>query len=315
MSHARGRRGFVLLAVLWVMVGVGAVGLGLALAARRAAGTAQNRRALVVARWASEGCLNRTQAIIEDALRRAHDAQADSAVWATLDHFFPKRTSDAASVVDTACDATVRAAGTTIDVNSADDTMLTRLFIAAGLSVARADSVVDAILDWRDADRVPRPRGAEANWYLAYNRLPPRDAPFADVRELRLVRGLEDFAGLDTLLGVDSDRVVLDRAPLPVIAALPGLSDEAIARIAELRVRGARVADLLQFANTLSLDAKEGLLASYPVLARLTTTEPDAWTITARGWSGIPRVTAVVELRLVQAGFRAAIVRRRTWVE
>lgn len=315
MNRLCSRGGFVLLAVLWVMVGVGTVGLALALAARRAAGTAQNRRALVVARWAAEDCLNRTQAIIDDALHRARDAQSDSAVWATLDLFLPNRVSAESSVVDSACDATLRAAGTTIDVNSADDTALMRLFTAAGVPAARADSLIDAILDWRDADRVPRPHGAEADWYVAHNRLPPRDAPFADVRELRLVRGLEHFAALDSLLGVDSDRVVLDRAPLPVIAALPGLDAEALARIAELRVRGARVANLLQFANTLSVDARAALMASYPTLARLTTTEPDAWTITARGWSGFPRVKAVVELRLVEAGSRAAIVRRRTWAE
>jgi hypothetical protein len=57
------------------------------------------------------------------------------------------------------------------------------------------------------------------------------------------------------------------------------------------------------------------LLASYAELARATTAVPDAWIIVARGWSGIPRVTADVELRLVRAGWRAAIVRRRTWVE
>lgn len=315
MTSELGRRGFVLLAVLWVMVGVSAVGLGLVLAARRAAGAARNRRAIVVARWAAEGCLNETEAIINDALHRAANVPSDSVVWSTLDLFSPYPASGATFVADTTCSATLRPAGTTIDANTADDTTLARLFAAAGLTESQADSVADAILDWRDPDQVPRPHGAEAAWYLAHNRVPPRDGPFADARELHRVRGLEQFAGLDSLLGVDSDRVVLDRAPLPVIAALPGLDGEAIGRMADLRARGARTGGLLPFSSALSPVAKATLLASYAELARVTAVEPDAWIIVARGWSGIPRVTADVELRLVRAGSRAAIVRRRTWVE
>jgi len=315
MRYNHQARGFVLLAVLWVMVGVSAVGLGLALDARRAAGAARNRRALVVARWAAEDCLSRTEAIIDDALQRAANLPSDSAVWATLDLLASNSANRATFIEDTTCGATLRPAGTTIDANTADDTTLTRLFVAAGFTVAQGDSLADAILDWRDPDDVPRPFGAEADWYIAHNRVPPRNGRFADVRELHRVRGLEQFDGLDSLLGVDSDRVVIDRAPLAVISALPGFSDEAIDRMAELRARGARTASLLEFSSTLSPDARATLLASYSDLSRATTTDPDAWIITARGWSGFPRVTADVELRVVRAGSRAAIVRRRAWIE
>lgn len=309
------RRAFVLLAVLWVMVGASAVGLGLALEARHAALAAHNRRALIVARWAAEDCLNRSEAIVDDALHRAASAPADSVVWATLDKLSPYAPDDTTFVADTTCDATLRPAGTTIDVNTADDTTLTRLFVAAGFPVAQADSLADAILDWRDPDQVPRPLGAEAEWYRAHNRMPPRDGPFADARELYRVRGLEHVAGLDSLLGVDSDRVVIDRAPFAVVAALPGITDEAIARIAEVRARGAGVGGLIAFGSVLSPNAKATLLASYAQLARVTATEPDAWILVARGWSGVPHVTADVEVRLVRAGARAAIVRRRAWTE
>lgn len=56
-------------------------------------------------------------------------------------------------------------------------------------------------------------------------------------------------------------------------------------------------------------------LSDYPDLLRLTTSEPDAWTLTARGISGAPAVTVALELVLVRAGDRAAIVRRRTWIQ
>ena len=43
-----------------------------------------------------------------------------------------------------------------------------------------------AVLDWRDPDNVPRPHGAEEAWYVGQGRAPPRNGPFADVRELLL---------------------------------------------------------------------------------------------------------------------------------
>jgi hypothetical protein len=57
------------------------------------------------------------------------------------------------------------------------------------------------------------------------------------------------------------------------------------------------------------------MLARYADLTRLTTLEPDSWIVTATGVSGNPAVHAVVEVVLVRAGTRAAITRRRTWVE
>lgn len=315
MIRDRCHRGFVLLAVLWVMVGISAIGIGLALVARRAANAAYNRRAMLVAEWAAEDCLNQSEEVIGDALERAAHTPADTAVWAMLDRFAPNATPNGLFVADTDCATGLRAAGTTIDVNTADHATLSRVLLAAGASAFQADSLADAILDWRDPDQVARPNGAEANWYVANGRMPPRNAPFADAREIALVRGLEGTPGLDSLFGVDSDRIVIDRAPLAVIAALPGLGEEALGRIAQLRARAAVMGGLLPFSGMLSPNARDALMASYPELARRTTAEPDAWIVTSRGWAGVPRVTVDIQVRLDRAGTRAAIVRRRTWVE
>jgi hypothetical protein len=83
--------------------------------------------------------------------------------------------------------------------------------------------------------------------------------------------------------------------------------------MAERRARGIPVTDLLAFAGELSPAAWQALLARYPDLVRLTTTEPEAWILTARASAGVPAVTVVVEVRLARAGTRAAIVRRRVW--
>ena len=120
--------------------------------------------------------------------------------------------------------------------------------------------------------------------------------------------------GLDSVFSVETGRVSLANAPLDVIAALPGMSDEAVARIAEERVRGERVGDMTALASALSPGARAGMLARYSDLAHAATVEADAWILQARADAGAPALTVVVELRLVRAGDRAAVVRRRTWI-
>jgi general secretion pathway protein K len=200
-----------------------------------------------------------------------------------------------------------------VDVGSADAEVLSQLFAALSIPQRQADSLVDALLDWRDRDDVARPLGAERDWYEAHGRLPPRNAPLADLRELARVRGFETLHGLDSVLTVEPGRIALNHAPLTVIAALPGLAAEAVAWVAEHRARGVPVTDLLALAGELSPAARRALLARYADLLRLTTVEPDAWVLTSRAKSGAPPVAAVLEVRLVRAGARAAIVRRRTW--
>src|SRR5690348_16376183 len=112
---ARRRRGFVLLAVLWEMLGVSAIGFGLALLARRAAGTAYNRRAATRAMWLAEDCASRAEAAIGDALAhgRGDSAAAADVVrqsWAGLD----TAVATSAFQRDAQCALTLRPAGTTI---------------------------------------------------------------------------------------------------------------------------------------------------------------------------------------------------------
>ena len=312
----RSRDGFVLLAVLWVMVGVTALGLALSLAARNAIRSAENRRAATIAAWRAEGCAERARSVIEEVLD-GRSAGAGSlspyprAGWRTLD----RTLAESPLMRANGCAVELRAAGSTIDVNSASEELLRSFFTALDLPEARADSFADALLDWRDADDVPRPSGAEREWYKREGRTTPRNAPLEDARELADIRGFDALPGIDSLLGVEPGRIDLGHAPLPVIAALPGFGSEAVARVAEERVRGVAPTDLLSFAARLSPNARSALVARYADLVRLTVVEPDAWILTSRARAGEPAITAVLELRLVRAGSRAAIVRRRSSVE
>ena len=100
-----------------------------------------------------------------------------------------------------------------------------------------------------------------------------------------------------------------------MLAALPGLGPEALAHLGEQRIRGIPITDALTLAAQLSPEARASIVSRYAELSRLTTPEPDAWIVTSRNHDESSPLTAVIEVRLVRAGARAAIVRRREWIE
>ena len=305
-----GRDGFALLSVLWVLVGVTALALAANLSAREAVAAARNRADLAAAGWRAEGCVERVRAAVTDALAGPGAAQ-DGSAWGRMDGAVAR----SPLLAGAECAVELRAAGAALDVNAADGETLRRLFRALGRTAASADSLADALLDWRDADHLPRPFGAEAEWYLQRRLRAPRDGALADGREVLLVRGFGGLAGIDTLLSAEPGRVALGHAPPAVLAALPGFGREAVARMAELRLRGGPVPELPALAGSLSPGARDEMLRRFQELAGQVSTQPDAWILRARGTAGAPAAAAVVEVRLVRAGSRAAVVRRRAWIE
>ena len=303
------RDGFALIAVLWVLVGVSALALMAQLAARESVAAARNRAELAAAAWRAEGCSERARAAVAAALRAARSEGPSGESWDRIPG------SIAESPLAVGCDLTVRAAGAALDANTADSQTLHRFFAAMGVAPEAADSLADALMDWRDPDHDPRPSGAEAGAYLRAGRAPPRDGPFAATAEIRRVRGFANLPGVDTLMGVEDAKAPLGHAPIPVLAALPGFTPQALARVAELRMRGEAVPDALGLGGSLAEGARNELQRNAQELVGLTTRTPDAWIVTARARVGTPPVTAALEVRLVRAGDRAAVVRRRGWVE
>lgn len=306
------RRGSALLAVLWVMVGISALALAVSLSGRDAVAVTRNRTDLIRAAWRAEECMARARAAIAEALNEPPvEVHGVPTIWVALD-----RVVMASPVVNaTECNVSLRPAGVALDLNAVNRESLYALLRALGTGPERADSLADALLDWRDGDGVPRPYGVERPWYEERARRPPRDGPFADPRELRYVRGFATFPGIDTVLGVEPGRISLEHAPRAVLAALPGMSAEVVDRILDRRRRGVPVGDLASITSALSTPARDSLIARYADLARSTTTDPDAWVAISRATHGGLPLTAAVELRLVRAGNRVAIVRRRTWIE
>jgi general secretion pathway protein K len=304
------KRGFALLAVLWVIVGLAGLALGVSMAARNAIASAHNRTDIARATWRASECIERARAAIGELLIAPPERDGRGlSGWSAFDVAVPA----SPMVTSAKCDVRLHVTGDRIDLNHADAEMLGTALRGLGVKAPRCDSMVDALLDWRDADEVPRPLGAERAWYVAHGRFVPRDGAFEDVRELARVRGFEGMPGLDSMFGVENGRVALAHAPLSVIAALPGLGGEATARIGEERARGTRPEDLTAIAAQLSPDARRLMLSRYADLVHAATIEPDAWIVQGRAIVGSPEVTVVVEVKLVRAGDRAAIVRTRAW--
>jgi general secretion pathway protein K len=115
-----------------------------------------------------------------------------------------------------------------VNLNTASPEVLQRLLEGAGgLSHDDAAAVVDAILDWRDEDDDKRPLGAEDFDYQTRFGYDCKDAPFENVEELLLVKGVSWvlYRRLEDLVTVfGSGRVNLNTASFPVLKAL-GLSE------------------------------------------------------------------------------------------
>jgi len=211
------RRGFALVAVLWILTSVAAIGALLVTSARESVATAQNRIDLLRAGWRARGCAEVARAVIDEALAPNNGGSATGQTWTRLND------AVAMSPLVNGCGLLLRPTGTTLDVNIADSTRIRAVLVASGQSESVADSLLDALLDWRDDDQIARPKGAEAAWYVAERRPTPRDGPFESPDELRLVRGFDRIARLDTLFGVENERIDLGAAALPVVASLPGI--------------------------------------------------------------------------------------------
>lgn len=142
----------------------------------------------------------------------------------------------------------IQDAGGLIDLNAAEPPLLAGLLSALGLSGPDAERLLARLLDFRDADSVSRPDGAEDADYAAIG-LPygAKDGPLDRVDELRQIPGFSPalvrrIAPLVTTLsgarGVDPTT-----APEPVLAAVPGLGRSEIANILGAREQGLDAAD------------------------------------------------------------------------
>jgi general secretion pathway protein K len=127
-----------------------------------------------------------------------------------------------------------------IDINTLNDTsgiILKTLLINMGVEDENADTIVDSILDWKDADDLIRLHGAESDYYMSLpNPYKAKNANFDTLEELVLVKGMsyniffgsEGKKGLVDFITINSkmNTINANSAPKEVLMAVPGITPE-----------------------------------------------------------------------------------------
>ena len=116
-----------------------------------------------------------------------------------------------------------------IDINGATEGLLRNMFISKGVPEEEANTLVDAINDWKDPDSLKRLRGAEEPEYKAAGlTYKPANAPFQAQEELRLVLGMTAarYKLVENIITVYSRQPGVDAkiAPREVLLAIPNVT-------------------------------------------------------------------------------------------
>jgi len=207
--------------VLWLTVLLTVIAAGFAYSMRTEALAARNAVALAQARALADGAISRVAFELMRPRTVADTWASDGAV-----HYWEE---GGATIAANAVDESGK-----IDLNAASDALLKNLFqTAAGVDADTAARLVDAIGDWKDADEVRRPQGAEAPEYqaagLSYK---PANAPFETVAELQRVLGMTPalYAAVADSLTVFSRQPGVNPvyASRTVLLALPNATPEVV---------------------------------------------------------------------------------------
>lgn len=317
----RPRRGYVLLSVLWFLASGVTLATAAMLSARSGLATASNRAALLRAEWQAEECLARARAAMyEDKIEVTSTGEGT-----VFRQGLASRARVLRSALVAGCPGTLAMdpVGVGVSLQSVEGQMLASVLRNAGIPSGQTDSLVDAFLDWRDADDSVRAYGAEADWYTTRGLESPRNGNLVAVAELLSVRGFTEWFGPEGMLDLERhftaepDRVFLDAASSEVLAALPGFNDEAVARFLERQSRNAEpLRSLLEVLGGLSPESRELMTRSISELDAVATVAPAGWLLRARS-SGVPgdsraeRLQVEIELRLALHGQSQAVTRRR----
>lgn len=226
-SRPRRVRGVALIIVLWLTVLLTVIAGAFAFSMRNEALASRNTLELAQVRVAADGGVDR--AVFE--LQRPG---MPATKWKTDGR--PHRWTDGTLLLE----VRARDEGGKIDINTAQEGLLKGLLVnVGGVPEVEAAALLDAIVDWRDADELRRPNGAEAPDYEAVqSKFKPSNSPFESVGELSRVKGMAPavFERIAPALTVHSRQGGINAASaarealLALPQATPELVDEYIAR-------------------------------------------------------------------------------------
>ena len=127
-----------------------------------------------------------------------------------------------------------------IDINVGNEALMRGLFRSQGATEEEAVALMEAVLDWRDADSIKRPRGAEEAEYAAAGlSYKPANATFQSIEEIRLVLGMTPalYQRLAPLITIYSRQAGINSqiASRDVLRAIPNVTDAQIDEYLKLR--------------------------------------------------------------------------------
>ncbi len=136
-----------------------------------------------------------------------------------------------------------------ININALNDSsgiILDNLLVNLGVEKETADTIVDSILDWKDADDLTRLHGAESDYYMSLpNPYKAKNANFDNLGELLLVKGVTpeilygtgEKPGLINFITLysNTDKININSASQEVLKAIPFMSDENVQQIMNYR--------------------------------------------------------------------------------
>jgi general secretion pathway protein K len=309
-------------ASLWLLVALSALGIELSLQARNRRLAAANVVEGTQARAAASAGVEQARARLAQRLRFG-SLSGSSAVpplepatimdpWRTLPAVLPETLTIGGTRVHVA----LTDANASLNLNRAGEGELRRLFVAIRVDAGDADRIAQAVADWRDADDLVRPRGAERAQYR-HDGLDtePANAPFWTVDELRLVRGVteEVYAKVRPYLTVAGTGMVnLNLAPQPVLLALDGMTEEAAWALRRAADAGRPMRSLDELQLILTPGARAAMQATLPTLLARAVFETREVEVTSSAWMDGSPVRARATGLAVRAGRSVFLVGRRS---
>lgn len=131
-------------------------------------------------------------------------------------------------------------------MNDASGIILNNLLVNSGVEKETADTIVDCILDWKDADDLTRLHGVENDYYMSLpNPYKAKNANFDNLEELLLIKGVtpeilygnEEKPGLINFITLYSNtsKININTAAPEVLKAIPFMSDANVQQIIDYR--------------------------------------------------------------------------------
>ena len=247
----RPRRGVALITAMWLVVGIAVVAMQFSLDARERRVLGLNAAERGVERAAAAGALALMQARLDYALRNMTQGRnvgglRASDPWLDVDSLF----SGPVNVDSIIVDVSAHDAGAQLNINNLTEDEFKTFFGFVLGDYQKADQLAQTIMDWRDADDVPRVNGGERDDYIKAGLLAlPANGLFRDVSDLLLVKGMtqEIFDRSSQYFTTHPAATInLNTAPAPVLRVLPGMTDAILAQILSLRSQGRRIQSVQQ---------------------------------------------------------------------